>query len=227
MWTGYQNKYRNRSEHLHLFQDFLNRYKGSNYDESHRHLHVPQLLQLFSKVLVFFEFFMFFFFLCSGMEKYTRWQDRSLSDNKSSQFSRTFLSILADLKNAVVWMVSLIPQFSNFSSLFSKPLAEPFQQHQAQLSSSPTCLTVCFWSSGKVQIFVFLFTFYYFLSMDHNIHIHHFHCSLKGLYPNSVEDWIEIYKIEKSGYPFFFFSFFHCQLNYIIYCSFSLDSSLA
>ena len=35
----------------------------------------------------------------------------SLSDSKSPQFSRTLLSILADLNNAVVWMVSTCPLF--------------------------------------------------------------------------------------------------------------------
>ena len=36
----------------------------------------------------------------------------SLSDNKSSQVSRTLLSILADLNNAVAWMVSARPLIS-------------------------------------------------------------------------------------------------------------------
>ena len=36
----------------------------------------------------------------------------SLSDNKSSQVSRTILSILTDLNNAVIWMVSTHPVIS-------------------------------------------------------------------------------------------------------------------
>ena len=40
----------------------------------------------------------------------------SLSDSKSSQVSRTLLSILADLNNSVVWMVSIRPLMSKFSS---------------------------------------------------------------------------------------------------------------
>ena len=40
----------------------------------------------------------------------------SLSDSKSSQVSRTFLSILTDLNNAVLWMVSIRHQISNSSS---------------------------------------------------------------------------------------------------------------
>ena len=43
---------------------------------------------------------------------------RSMSDSKSPQVSRTLLRILADLKNAVVWMVSI----SKSSSTLTKPL---------------------------------------------------------------------------------------------------------
>ena len=46
----------------------------------------------------------------------------SLSDSKSPQFSRTLLSILAVLNNAVVWMVSTRPPTSKSSSPFSNPL---------------------------------------------------------------------------------------------------------
>ena len=46
----------------------------------------------------------------------------SLSDSKSPQVSRTLLSILAVLNNAVVWMVSTRPPTSKSSSLFSNPL---------------------------------------------------------------------------------------------------------
>ena len=46
----------------------------------------------------------------------------SLSDSKSPQVSRTLLSILAVLNNAVVWMVSTHPHTSKSSSLFNSPL---------------------------------------------------------------------------------------------------------
>ena len=42
-----------------------------------------------------------------------------LSDSKSPQVSRTFLSILADLNNVVVWLVSTRPLISKFSSPFN------------------------------------------------------------------------------------------------------------
>ena len=46
----------------------------------------------------------------------------SLTDSKSPQVSRTLFSILADLNNAVVWMVSTRPLISNSSSPFNNPL---------------------------------------------------------------------------------------------------------
>ena len=45
----------------------------------------------------------------------------SLRDSKSPQVSRTLLSILAVLNNAVVWMVSTHPPTSKSSSPFSNP----------------------------------------------------------------------------------------------------------
>ena len=46
----------------------------------------------------------------------------SLSDSKFLQVSRTLLSILADLNNAAVWMVSTRSHISNSSSPFTSPL---------------------------------------------------------------------------------------------------------
>ena len=46
----------------------------------------------------------------------------SLSDKKSRQVSRSLLSILAVLNNAIVWMVSTRPPTSKSSSPFSNPL---------------------------------------------------------------------------------------------------------
>ena len=46
----------------------------------------------------------------------------SLSDSKSPQVSRTLLSILADLNNAVAWMVYTRPPTSKSSSTFNNPL---------------------------------------------------------------------------------------------------------
>ena len=62
----------------------------------------------------------------------------SLSDSNSPQVSRTLLSILADLNNAVVWMVSTLPVISKSTS--------PFTQHLVTVSSAPitTDITVTF-----------------------------------------------------------------------------------
>ena len=45
-----------------------------------------------------------------------------ISDSKSPQISRTLLSILADLNNTVVWMVSTHPLISKSSSPCTNPL---------------------------------------------------------------------------------------------------------
>ena len=46
----------------------------------------------------------------------------SLSDSKYHQVSMTILSILVDLENAIVWMLSSRSPISNFFSAFSKTL---------------------------------------------------------------------------------------------------------
>ena len=46
----------------------------------------------------------------------------SLSDSKSPQISRALLVILADLSNAIIWMVSLCPLISKFFNSSSNPL---------------------------------------------------------------------------------------------------------
>ena len=46
----------------------------------------------------------------------------SLSDNKSPRVSMTFLSILVDLDNTVVWIFSIRPLILNSSGTFTMPL---------------------------------------------------------------------------------------------------------
>ena len=46
----------------------------------------------------------------------------SLNNSKFPQAFRTVLGILADLNNAIIWIVSISPPFSNSSSFFCKPL---------------------------------------------------------------------------------------------------------
>ena len=48
----------------------------------------------------------------------------SLRDTKSPQVTMTLLSVLADLNNTVVWIVSARPPISNFCRLFIKLLGD-------------------------------------------------------------------------------------------------------
>ena len=88
----------------------------------------------------------------------------SLSDSKSSQVSRTLLSILSDLRKAVVWMVSVCPLISETSS--------PFTNHLGIVpcAPTPTGITVTFifhsfFSSPSRSLFIPLFTFFQFYSV--------------------------------------------------------------
>ena len=78
----------------------------------------------------------------------------SLSDSKYPQISRTQHSILADLKNAVVWMVSIRRPISNFSSW------RPFQAHHLQLASPilscSTAFYLILWRGPSTSLLFFL-----------------------------------------------------------------------
>ena len=66
----------------------------------------------------------------------------SLNDRMSPQVSRTFLSILANLNKAVVWMVSIHSLISSSSSYAFPSHWGLFQVHQLQLVLlSPSCST--------------------------------------------------------------------------------------
>ena len=84
-----------------------------------------------------------------------------LSDSKSPQVPRTLLSILDDLINSVVWMVSVLLRISNSSSRFSKLLGV--------ISSTPTTnditVTLTFKSFFLVlwqNLSIYLFACFYF-----------------------------------------------------------------
>ena len=84
----------------------------------------------------------------------------SLSDSKSPQVSRTRLSILAVLSNAVVWIVSTRPPNSKSSRPFNNPLVT--------VPNAPitigTIVTFMFHSffqfSSKVEVLIILCTFH-------------------------------------------------------------------
>ena len=85
-----------------------------------------------------------------------------LSVSKSPQLSSTILSILADLNNAVVWIVSSRPLISKSSTPCINPLLT--------VPSAPitTGITITFMYpsffqfSCKVEVLIFLFTFFLF-----------------------------------------------------------------
>ena len=56
----------------------------------------------------------------------------SLSDIKSPQVAKTFLSILVYANNVVVWMVSISSLISNFSIPTFQSVWELFQAYQLQ-----------------------------------------------------------------------------------------------
>ena len=81
-----------------------------------------------------------------------------LNDSKSSQVTRTLLSILTDLNHAVVWIVSTRPPIFNSSSSRSKRSTHKWYQrytHVPQLSKF----------SSKVHVLVSLFIFFEFHSV--------------------------------------------------------------
>ena len=98
----------------------------------------------------------------------------SLSDSKSSQVSRTLLSILVDLTNAIVWMASTCPRISKSSSPSINPLGI------VPRAPTITGITVFFMFhsffrlSSKVQVLTFLiafFQFYIVVCLGHKVHL--------------------------------------------------------
>ena len=88
-----------------------------------------------------------------------------LSDSKSPEASRTLLSSLAVLNNAVVWKVSTRPPTSKSSSLFNNPL---FTVPKAPITIG-IIVTFMFHTffqfSSKVEVLILLFTFFQFYSV--------------------------------------------------------------
>ena len=93
----------------------------------------------------------------------------SLSDSKFPQVSRTLLSILAVLNNAVVWMVSTRPPTSKYTSLFSNPLVT-VPNKPITIGIIVTCMLHCFCFvffqfPSKVEVLILLLTFFQFYSV--------------------------------------------------------------
>ena len=95
----------------------------------------------------------------------------SSKDNKSLQVSRTLLSILDNLNNAVVWMVFSCP----FISMFSSPLINPLvtvPKTSIIIGINVTFMFHSFFQFSS-KVFIFLFTSFYFYSVvsrDSKVH---------------------------------------------------------
>ena len=75
------------------------------------------------------------------------------------QVSGTLLSILANLNNAVVWMVSTRPLISKFSSPCTNPLMT-VQRAPITIGISNTFMVHIFSVPSKGQVLIFLFNFF-------------------------------------------------------------------
>ena len=98
----------------------------------------------------------------------------TLSDSKFSQVSRTLLSILADLTNAVVWMVSTRPLISKSSSPFTNPLVNVLRVPIIIGITVPFMFHSFFPFPCKIRVLIFLFAFFQFYSVvsrENEVHI--------------------------------------------------------
>ena len=103
----------------------------------------------------------------------------SLSDSKSPQVSRTLLSILTVLKNAIVWMVTTHPPISKSSSPVNNPLVT-VPKVPITISIIVTFMFHFFFQfSSKVKVLILLFTFFQFYSVvSWDSKVHNFASSL-------------------------------------------------
>ena len=89
----------------------------------------------------------------------------SLSESKSSQVSRTLLSILSVLINTVVWRVSTRLPTSNSSSRFYNLLLTA-PKAPITIGIIVTCMFLNFFQySSKVEVLILLFTFFQFYTV--------------------------------------------------------------
>ena len=89
----------------------------------------------------------------------------SLSDSKSPQVSRTLLSILAVLNNAVVWMVTTQPPTSKSSRPFNNPLVT-VTKATISIGIIVTFMFHSFFQiSSEVEVLILLFPLFQFYSV--------------------------------------------------------------
>ena len=106
----------------------------------------------------------------------------SLSDTKYPQVSRTLLSILGDLNNAVVWIVSTDSFISKSSSPFTKPLGiVPSTLITIGITITFMFHTIKF--SGKVSVLISLsHSFDFTLLIHQDVKVHYLVGSLFGYF---------------------------------------------
>ena len=103
----------------------------------------------------------------------------SLSDRKSPQVSRTLLSILTDLNNTVVWMLSTRPLISASSSPFINPLVTVTKAPITIDINVTFMFHIFFQFPSKIEEIIFLFTFFQFYSVvTQDSKVHNFASSL-------------------------------------------------
>ena len=102
----------------------------------------------------------------------------SLRDSKSPQVSRILLSILADLNNAVVWMVSTPPLISKSSSPFINPFVT-VPRAPIIIDINVTFIFHRFFPFPcKIEVFILLFIFFQFYSViSRDSKVHNLACS--------------------------------------------------
>ena len=89
----------------------------------------------------------------------------SLCDSKSPQVSRTLLSILAVLNNAVVWMVSTLPPTFQSFSPFNNPLVTVLKEPNTIGIIFIFMFHSFFLFPSKVEVLILLFTFFQIYSV--------------------------------------------------------------
>ena len=103
----------------------------------------------------------------------------TLSDSNSHEVFQTLLSILADINNAVVWMVSARPLISKSSSPGINSLVT-VPRAPITIGINVTFMFQCFFQfPSKVEVFILLFTFFqFFLVVSRYSKVHIFASSL-------------------------------------------------
>ena len=117
---------------------------------------------------------------------------RSLSDNKSPQVSKTLLSILVDLSNAVFWKVSTLPLISKSSSHCTNPLVSVPRVPIITSIDITFMLHSFFQFPRKVQLLIFLFAFLqFYIVVCRNSKVHYS--------AGSLFFFVDYHKIWSSG----------------------------